>query len=662
MWLFDTTAASEWDAKGQTITNVFTQIQNALDKLGKPETTTRALTSMEDQARSLQKTMASGMVFQSGQFREQLFESYKGVLKMGGTFEDIGEAVGGLSEGFGRVVFLTNSLVDSGERIRKANGELVPVYANAAESMVALAKGANMTEKEVGMMVQDFIRFEGSQVKSIERMQKISETARKSGLDAKTLLNSMKAQMESIDSYGFKNGVEGLTKMVAQAQQLRVKVDDIGALSTSQGLWDPEKAIETASRLQMLGGSIGDLGSPLKLMNMGMNDVEELQNQMIEMAEKNFAINKKTGEIDIDPLARQRLKEQAEVFGKSLDQYTKIGREAFKAKEVMNAAAKTGFGEGMPKETKDLISSLSEFKGGKMTLDIPGFKTDDLEKAMSESPAQLKKAIEEYQKVADLSDRQIAEKGLTLQETLNRDTRMIRDALVLSLTDTQRQDIVNAFDEGIDKMAGTSAKLANESATLAKDEVLRIGQEFQTKRDNTQNKELTPAEVENERLERELKQANSTGLKSNNKTSGASPTPSTPAPTVSDAAFSTGNKVLKLGKNEMFNFINEDEAVFAPNLLKNLDILKNSYLSTIKLKDMLSQMSVANSTTTTPENTPNTQKLEASGDINININVNTTGTLSDVMKDREFTEKLKDNVYRIIKDKMKIGIEKGQIS
>jgi hypothetical protein len=38
----------------------------------------------------------------------------------------------------------------------------------------------------------------------------------------------------------------------------------------------------------------------------------------------------------------------------------------------MNTMSQTSFGEGMPKESKDLLASLTEFKGGKMTLDIPG--------------------------------------------------------------------------------------------------------------------------------------------------------------------------------------------------------------------------------------------------------------------------------------------------
>ena len=661
MWLFDpaTGAANEWDAKGISATAAITAIANALDKLVDPNTTLRGLTEMEDQARKLQKTMTGGMVLESGKFREQLMLSYDGVLKMGGTFQSITDAVGGIAEGMNKVTYLTTDIVKTGEIIKKANGDMEELTYTAAESMVALAKGTGMAEKEVGTMVSSFIRLEGSQTKSLEKMQEISKTARMSGVMSKKLLEEVQTNLKNIDSYGFKNGVDGLAKMATQAQILRTSVDEIGALSVSQGLWDPEKAIETATNLQMLGGSIGGLGDPFKLMNMGMNDVEELQNQMVDMAANAFKINEKTGEIDISNTSRMRLKAQAEAMGSTLEKMTKIGREAFKAKQVMESAAQTGFGEGMPKETKDLLASLTEFKGGKMTLDIPGFKTDDLEKTMKESPtfltpkafpplAKTPEKLAEYQKVADLSDRQIAEKGLTLQETSARDQRIIRDTLIRSLDKEQRQTIINDYDKGLDIMASNAKAGAQQGADIARNKVLGSGKEMENSGDGVldSNDEAT-ARTNADTKEKTIAKSRTTTEKK-------------------DAAFSTGNKVLSLGKGEMFNFIKDDEAVFAPNLLKNLDILKKTYEDSFKIKNTFGSSqnfsNIKEMSTTQTTKTESTQKIEASGDINININVNTSGTLSDaLMKDRTFTQELKDRVMTIIKDKSKIAVEKGQV-
>ena len=645
MWLFVTDPIlSEWDTKGLNATDTLKTLKEALNKLIDPETSIRGITEMDNMAKTLQRTMSSGMVFEADNFREQLFKSYEQTLAIGGTFADITEAVGGFSEGMNKVVFMTSDMTKNGETF--------------ASSLVAMEKSTNKTSKELGTMTSEFIRLDGSQIKSIERMQDIARTARLSGVQSGKLLDEVKGSLSKVDSYGFKGGVDGLTKMATQAQLLRTSVDEIGALSKAQDFWDPEKAIETAANLQMLGGAIGDLGDPYKLMNMGMNDVGELQDQMTKLAANAFKINKETGQIDIDPLSRQRLKAQAELFGKSLEDYTKIGREAKKAQEVMNTMSQTSFGEGMPKESKDLLASLTEFKGGKMTLDIPGFKTDDLESAMVKSPALLQQALESYQKTADMSDRQIAEKGLTLSETLNKDARIIRDTLILSLSEGARNKIVSNFEQGIDVMNSNLKKNAKQGSEIAVQGTTDIYDELvsgSNTRVFTEEEMRTIINANNTRQ----KQGITTGDDKYEK--------------VEDTAFSTGSKVLSLGKGKMFNFIPEDEAVFAPKLLQKLDFLKNIFLGVQDFTENLpttfnppkmemnNAIETANQQKTTKQEPIETQKVEASGDINININVNTSGTLSDaLMKDSRFREELKDKVVTTIKNMPKIMAEKGR--
>lgn len=639
MWLFqNANIENEWDNKGLTPDSIATTVENAIKKINF-DTTVKAITEMDNQAKTLQRTMASGMVFEASNFREQLFKSYRETLQIGGTFEDITKAVEGFSKGMSKIVFMTNDITKNGETF--------------AGGLVALEKSTGIASDALGGMVSDFIRLDGSQIKSVERMQDIARVARVSGLNSQKLLEEVKGSLSKIDSYGFKGGIDGLSKMAAQAQLLRTSVDEIGALTKAQDLWDPEKAIETASKLQMLGGAIGDLGDPFKLMNMGMNDVEALQDQMVKLAANAFNLNKETGEFEIDNVSRQRLKEQAEAMGSTLEKMTKIGREAKKAQEVMDTMAQTSFGEGMPKESKDLLASLTEFKGGKMVLDIPGFKTGDLESAMIRQPEKLKQALEEYQSVASKSDRQIAEKGLTLQESLNRDARIIRDTVVLNLKPTDRQGIVNALEQGIDIIGGAGSQKIESAAQDTRTAVGNIGNIIQTRVSQIRSGGYVPPVVSS---------------------TPTTPTP-TPIPIVPDAAITSGEKIITLGKNEMFKTIPEDEGMFAPNLLSKMDFLKNTFLSVKNFTESIEttftpptfippKMETKEMTPMTTNNQLQTikQEVEASGDININININSGGALSDaLMKDRNFTQDLKTRVMNIIKDKTKIIAEKGQV-
>ncbi len=644
-------APKEWDAKGVAINEVLSTIKESIEALAKPSTTIRALTEMEDQAIKLQRTMASGMVFESSNFREQLLKSYKNVLEIGGKFEDITKEVENFSKGMGKVVFLSNDLVST---MKDSKGNAMDV----AGSMVFLSKALNIASGELGTMVSSFIRMEGSQSKSIETIQRLSKEAKMVGLDSGKVLKEIEGKLKSVDSYGFKNGVQGLADMVKQAQRLRTDVDAIGALTKAQDFWDPEKAIETAANLQMLGGAIGNLGNPFKLMDMGMNDVGQLQDEMTKMAANAFKINKATGEIEIDPLSRMRLKEQATAFGKSLDEFTKIGREAFKAQEVINKMNLTGFGEGMPQESKDLLSSLTEVKGGKLTLDIPGFKTDDLESAMTSQPAAIQSALEAYQKNASLSEQETAAKGLTLQESLNKDARIIRDTLLNSLSADKRNDIIEQYRQGVDITLDATKDLTSATLGAATEALNNNMAEFSNK--NRQKDEITQAErdimirdasITSDNLKITYNQSDdtaqfSTGYGTKSK---------------DDAAFSTGNKVLSLEKGEMFSFLKEDEAVFAPNLLKNLDILKNSYLSMLSMRDTINSIpSNVSETKISEKKEERVEKIEASGDININVNVTSNGTLSDMLsKDSDFNEKMKRKILNIIDRKGNFMADKG---
>ncbi len=638
---------NEFDQTGTKLDDITKKIDDAIEKLGSPNYLQESITSMEDSARSLSRTMNSGMVLESNKFREQLFESYEGVVKLGGTFKDITEAVAGFAEGMNKVVFMSNQATSSGEKF--------------GEALFAMERSTGIQSKELGKMTAEYMRFEGSQIKSIESMQKISKIARVSGADSKSVLNEVQGYISKLDAYGFKNGIEGLAKMSTQAKILRTDIDKIGAMKLADDLLNPEKAIEVASNLQMLGGAIGDLGSPFKLMNMGMNDVEELQNQLIDLSANAYNVNKETGKIEIDPLSRQRLREQATALGVTYEEYVKMGKEAKKAKEVMDALSDTSFGDGMPQEQKDLLASLTEFKGGKMTLDIPGLSApiDDLEAAMKDSPNEIQAALEKYQKTAELSEKDIASKGLGLQESLNADARAIRDILLRNLTEDQRNTIANNLEKGID-IIGKSNDKAQQRISNQEKKADNDRKDLKNQIDK-KKEEVGRGKGGETYTDEDMTNGTTSGDEMNEE---------------EDATFSTGKKVLSMGKGQMFNFIKDDEAMFAPDLLKNMDILKNSYNSNFKIKEMMSsepsnetgiesnaiKMMAESIPNQKPQSSEVVQKVVASGDINININVNSNGTLSDaLMKDRSFTEELKSRVINIIQNKSNISVEKGQM-
>ena len=105
-------------------------------------------------------------------------------------------------------------------------------------------------------------------------------------------------------------------------------------------------------------------------------------------------------------------------------------------------------------------------------------------------------------------------------------------------------------------------------------------------------------------------------------------------------------KTLSLGKGEIFNFIKEDEAIFAPNAIENLGVLKDVYMQTmgiaksipseVKLIEPASTKTgeIAKQTVETNTNVVTTNKNEDTINLNINLNIdgrNLPNNLSDML-------------------------------
>jgi len=361
MWLF-TTDPDEFATGGFTPdASAITAMEDAFKKGINFSKAVGEIISIETKALSIQKTIGSGIVAGADAFREKLTRVYFETSKIGATFLDVTDNMQGLYDGLGR-------MVNPSEKVTK--------------NMVELSQTTGVASKLLGGMIADFMRLNFSQEKSGELIGKITDLARKGGVSVSASLLSFQKNFKIVDAYGFKNGVDGLNKMTVKALQLRTTVEDIGAAQLGQTFWDPEKAIEAAAGLSMIGGAVGNLSNPLQLMNMGANNVEKLQEELINLSASAYKVNEATGEIQTNFVAQRRLKAGLDALGKGgeYEKYITLGKEAIKQKTILNELSKSGLnelyeGEGkvFSEEEQGLIASLSEIgKDGKISLNIPG--------------------------------------------------------------------------------------------------------------------------------------------------------------------------------------------------------------------------------------------------------------------------------------------------
>jgi len=645
MWLFNPGTTPDVDefATGGFVPNVesVTKMEEAFKKGINFSDAVQAITSIETKALSIQKTIGSGVVGGTEAFREKLTRIYFETSKIGASFTDVTDAMQGLYDGLGR-------MVEPSEEV--------------TQQMVELSQTTGIASKTLGGMVADFMRLTFSQEKSGELINKITDSARRGGVSVNAALASFQKNYKQVEAFGFKNGVDGLNKMNTQALQLRTTVEDIGAAQLGQTFWDPEKSIEAAAGMSMLGGSISSLMNPFQLMNMGANNVEKLQEELINLSASAYKINETTGEVETNFIAQQRLKSQLDTLGKGgeYEKFINLGKEAAKQKMILDDLSKSGLGnlfEGEGKkfteEDKRLIASLSEVKDGKVSLNIPGFgkPIDDLKGALSSDTTAkaIKSALEEYQASANLSEKEIAQKSLSIEEQQAIDLRVIREAMLRSnqLGATGRQEVLNIAKE-----------LQQKGAAVGKNAVKEVDEYFLQK-GQTAKAKLT-----------ELYENSDTFGTGNRGREAERKKKIEEGDSEEDAFFGGDTKRLSTGKGEMFSFIKEDQAVFAPDLDIKLGVLKDSYM---KMKDFensaLSKITPkelpevklprTESTQKTEVTETKVQKIEGSGSVNINVNITSSGNLADTLiNDRRFKNDLEKEILYVIKNKDLLMVKK----
>ena len=136
-----------------------------------------------------------------------------------------------------------------------------------SETSVALGLGVEATGKMAGNM-----NLFGLGVKdSMNIFAEMTELSRRTGVSASVTAKKFESNLKIANTYNFKNGVEGVKQMTVEATKLGIKMESVAALADKVS--SPEGAIETAAKLQVLGGSFAQMADPMMLLNQGITDM-----------------------------------------------------------------------------------------------------------------------------------------------------------------------------------------------------------------------------------------------------------------------------------------------------------------------------------------------------------------------------------------------------
>tara|TARA_R110002020_G_scaffold383747_1_gene594410 strand:- start:12066 stop:14252 length:2187 start_codon:yes stop_codon:yes gene_type:complete len=340
---------------------------------------------------------------------------------------------------------------DAMEMLKETAQETGRAFILPKEAIVTGAKLQQLYDVDMSNVIANFDKIGAGSVEAVRTTSEAVATAGKYGAVVSKFLPSVEANIEKINTYGFQNGVAGLSEMVAKAQVLGYNFEN--AMAMADKAFTPEGAIEMAAQLQMIGGAASELLDPFQLMYMAQNDVEGLQDAIIKTAESAVTFNKETGEFGISPGERARLKAMAEATGQD---YNNLAETAVKAAKRTRAIGKLGGIPELSEQDKELIASMADINpDGTFSLTIGDEKLsfDELGEEFKTSTKLLGQLRKQSEK-DNLSIDDVNKAQLSVQEGMAANTAIIQQVLTQAaasgLLGTTAQDFAGELaDSGL---------------------------------------------------------------------------------------------------------------------------------------------------------------------------------------------------------------------
>jgi len=236
-----------------------------------------------------------------------------------------------------------------------------------------------------------------------DRMKEVTDYAKSVGVSVQAVSKGVVGNLDKMNMYNFEGGINGLTKMAAQAARLGVSMDTV--FNFAEKIFNPEGAIEMAASLQRLGVASSDLLDPLRAMDLAANDPKELQNELVELTKTFTKFNEKTQQFEIMPGEKRRLREIAQEMNIPIGELTKMSIKAAEFDEKLKKIQFPSF--AADEETKELIAGMAQMKEGKAVIEVKDPETgerilkeinqltpEDLDK-LKESEQESSKTIEQ---------------------------------------------------------------------------------------------------------------------------------------------------------------------------------------------------------------------------------------------------------------------------
>jgi hypothetical protein len=195
---------------------------------------------------------------------------------------------------------------------------------------------------------------------SLNKTMKLTDKARKSAvffnINSTKVLKTYDELVKSLTGIGYGKGLEYLEKLTSKAVALRFDIAQ-STKSFTDAFFEPEKAVEVAAQMQVLGGKFATgFGDPISLAFESMTDPAGLADKFTSTL-KGMVVKGKDGLFTIPPAQRKILKLAAETLGQNYEDSVNSAIEQAKIADKISAVAKQGF-FGFDEDQKIALAGL----------------------------------------------------------------------------------------------------------------------------------------------------------------------------------------------------------------------------------------------------------------------------------------------------------------
>jgi len=280
-----------------------------------------------------------------------------------------------------------------------------------AQSLVQaeLTKSMNETASQAAARNIDAFKTLGYTVNgTIEGVKQVIDSSMAVGVSTNAVFKQIGDNVKQLNLFNFENGVQGMSKMATEAIMVKANMGE--TLKIANNLFDPQKAVDMAAGLQRMGVQITGLLDPISLMNMGENDPEALQSNLIELSKQYVEFDEKQKRFKIMPGAQRQVREIAQTLGMSADEFAKMGMNALDLDRKLSQIKFPDASEFATEDTRKLIANMSQFndKTGKYEIEV---YDEELGKNVTKAVDSLKPAdldmVEKAQKAAQKSSEEL---------------------------------------------------------------------------------------------------------------------------------------------------------------------------------------------------------------------------------------------------------------